>query len=135
MMIAMRRLIGPLIRRNVGLTSQSRPGAGGRLFLKECVRRREKSDDRSHDIFHNNTSFKSDDWLFPPAGWAAAASFKYTIPAINILQSRSPRDWSASDISRMSHPISNYDLNMAASRPQEKHGLSGLNRSTNKGGL
>jgi hypothetical protein len=117
--------IGPLyIWRNVVAHSQSRPGAGGANFLKMGFAGSEDWMTGHMYIFHN-TLFRSDEWL-PTGGLGGNRIVKHTVSRNNILQVRSPRDWSASASRSNSDNDFDYDLwNGRVPGDQEAHGVHG----------
>jgi hypothetical protein len=117
--------IGPLyIWRNVGVRTQSQPGAGGYHFLKMGYA---GSEDwmTGHMYILHNTLFRADEWL-PTGGLGGSRIVKHTVSRNNILQVRSPQCWSASDNARNTDNDFDYDLfNGRVPKGQESHGVRG----------
>lgn len=117
--------IGPLyIWRNVVSHSQSQPGAGGANFLKMGFADGEHWMTGPMYIFHN-TLFHADEWL-PTGGLGGNRIVKHTVSRNNILEVRSPRDYSASENAKNTDNDLDYDLyNGRVPRGQEVHGVRG----------
>jgi len=117
--------IGPLyIWRNVGVRSQSKPGAGGAYFLKMGYADGEKWMTGQMYIFHN-TIFRSDEWL-PTGALGGGRIVKHTVSRNNILHVRSPENLCASNDKRNIDNDYDYDLfNGQVPMDQEVHGVRG----------
>lgn len=117
--------IGPLyIWRNVVARSQSQPDKGGANFLKMGSAGEESVMTGHMYIFHN-TLFRGDEWL-PHGGLGGDRVVKFTTSRNNILDVRSPRDWSASGNKR--NEANDFDYDLYSGRVpagQEKHGVAG----------
>lgn len=115
--------IGPLyIWRNVVTRSQSQPDAGGGNFLKMGYATSEDWMTGQMYIFHN-TLFRSDEWL-PTGGLGGTRIVKHTMSRNNILQVRSPSNWSASDNNHNADNSFDYDLcNGRVPPSQEEHAV------------
>ena len=117
--------IGPLyIWRNVVAHSQSQPNAGGGNFLKMGYANSEDWMTGHQYIFHN-TIFRPDEWL-PTGGLGGDRIVKQTMSRNNILQVRSPGNWSASDNRQNAGNDFDYDLfNGRIAQGQQAHGVRG----------
>ncbi|MBI4659976.1 MAG: right-handed parallel beta-helix repeat-containing protein [Verrucomicrobia bacterium] len=117
--------IGPLyIWRNVVAHSQSQPNAGGGNFLKMGFANSEDWMTGHMYVFHN-TIFKSDEWL-PTGGLGGNRIVKHTLSRNNILQVRSPQNWSASDNKQNTGNDFDFDLcNGRVAQSQETHAIRG----------
>jgi hypothetical protein len=117
--------IGPLyIWRNVAVTSQSQPNAGGGNFLKMGYAGSEDWMTGSMYIFHN-TLFRGDEWL-PTGGLGGERIVKHTVSRNNILHVRTPQNHSASNNKANSGNDFDYDLfNGRVPAGHEAHGVRG----------
>jgi len=117
--------IGPLyIWRNVVARSQSQPGAGGGNFLKMGFA---TSEDwmTGHMYIFNNTLFRADEWL-PTGGLGGNRIVKHTVSRNNILDVRSPNNYSASENKQNADNDFDYDLyNGRIPQGSQAHGVRG----------